>query len=159
MEGSPSELREVLLRVFDDSASGGNAKRRKANPDPMEVQAEATDAYKAQLSRWSADVKAGIESNRFCFTMMIIHRCRQPLDHLHLFLQRKHGGSTEPSTLARLVWGKASEIYQDLLSWPSSIRGRKYWTRCRFPISHSTKTSSSAYLRPTWLIFKCGFGL
>ncbi len=114
LSGSAADLRRVREEVFTEDEKKNKGKKRKADLD-TEVQAESTEAYKEQMGRWAADVRIGVASNDFFYVMMILRRCREPLDHFHLYLQRRHSEDRlEPTTLAKLVWGKAQDIHSDL---------------------------------------------
>ena len=118
------ELVSVFNAVFDDMAKT-QKKKRKMNPN--DAAAEATQVYQEQLSRWANDVREGLATHDFFRVMIVQKKCRAPLDHFHLFMQKNSRSDTDPSTLSLLVWGKAAELHSDLKdlcdldSWQDTI--------------------------------------
>ena len=88
--------------------------------------AEDTATYTAKMGRWAQQALAALHDPRFWCMMSIAHRTRGPLDHFAHYVAKKHGPD-DPTSLARMVWYKASQIGNELAElhnneqWPEWI--------------------------------------
>eukprot|EP00959_Pyramimonas_sp_CCMP1952_P437117 9152007-Pyramimonas_sp.AAC.2 len=91
LEGDFVQLCAVFEDLFDEMSAKADKRKTKyqKRDDPTEVSAEMSEIYQQQLSRWAADVKNALSGVHFFHVMVVMSKARAPLDHFHLFLQRK----------------------------------------------------------------------
>lgn len=106
---------ETVLSIIYDPRSLADAKEQETT-GINEISQESKAEYIAKLSKWAKDVMSFIKDPIFRMAIQISTYLREPLDKFYHKIQKAWRYHEEPTNLARLVWGGAKEISDEIAS-------------------------------------------
>eukprot|EP00959_Pyramimonas_sp_CCMP1952_P452376 9466477-Pyramimonas_sp.AAC.1 len=113
LRGSQASVRFIFEKVMKKRAEARQPKKAAANPD--DLRAEEAKDYSERLGRWARDAIRAIQNPLFFIMMRVASRARAPLDAFVHSL-KKTRPDNEPGNMARMVWGKAQNLYEQMLA-------------------------------------------